>query len=90
MAKADIAVAGANLPPGGVDDTMPVAPQALSFFRANGFAIQYGIASRLLGKKLIYALSEPILAIHSDSRNAVWVQTNTQLILYTDFFHAFL
>lgn len=90
MAKADIAIPGASLPPGGVDDTMPVAPRALSFYRTNGFAIQYGVASRLLGKSLLFALGEPILAIHSDHRNAVWVQTSTQLILYTDFFHAFL
>ena len=90
MAKQDIAIPGVSLPPGGLDDTMPVAPESLAFFRASGFAIQNGVASRMTGKRLLQTLGEPILAIHSDRRNAVWIQTNTQLIYYPDFFHAFL
>jgi hypothetical protein len=90
MAKQDEYVAGNSLLPGGIDDTMPVAQQALSFFRSQGMAINNGEAGRMTGKKLLLALNEPILIVHSDKRNAVWVQTRYQLILYTDFFHAFL
>ena len=91
MAKTEITVPDFPLKPAGIDDTQPVAQQSLAFFRQQGIAIQFGEASRMNGKKLLKTHSgEHILAIHSDSRNAIWVQTNTQLILYTDFFHAFL
>jgi hypothetical protein len=90
MAKTDSSLAGATLRPGSVDDTMPITPQAPSFFRAQGLVIQDGTAGRMLGKSLLFTLGEPIIAIHSDSRNAVWVETATQLIIYTDFFNAFL
>ena len=90
MAKADISLPNVPLHPGGVNDGQPVAEASLAFFRARGFAIQFGEATRMNGKKLIEVLEAPIIGIHCDSRNAVWVQTSEQLILYTDFFHAFL
>ena len=90
MAKQDITVAGGSMPPAGIDDSMPVVQQALSFFRSQGMAINNGVGQRMTGKKLLQALGEPILIVHSDNRNAVWIQTRYQLILITDFFHAFL
>jgi hypothetical protein len=92
MAKQDITVAGNSLPPGGIDDSMPIVQNALSFFRSQGMAINNGVAGRMTGKKLLVALdpNESIIAVHSDYRNAVWIETRYQLILITDFFHAFL
>lgn len=90
MAKQDIATPGATLPPAGIDDSMPIAQQASSFFRINGMTINNGVGARMTGKKLLQVHDNPVTAIHSDSRNAVWVQTSEDLTLYTDFFHVFL
>ena len=90
MAKADIATPPLPLRPAGVDDAQPIAQSSLAFFRQRGFAIQFGQATRMNGKLLLLTYAEPILAIHSDERNGIWIQTRTELLYLPDFFHAFL
>jgi hypothetical protein len=49
-------------------------------FRSNGVFCQSDSLIRMNGKKRFQSRGEPVLAIHFQGRDAIWVQTKTELV----------
>ena len=69
--------------PSGMDDSKPVNPD--SFYQTRGcYMVNDQSLQRCNGKLLIGKFSAPILGIHGDIRNALFVETTEGIYLYTD------
>lgn len=85
MAKDTIAKSGIPLNPAGMNDNSPLDAEN-NWYLANGVhSLNEQCLQRCNGKALIEKLDSPILAIHGDLRERVWVETTTQLLMYDTF-----
>lgn len=73
-----------TLPPTGMNDATPLHPNP-DFYQTRGVhSLSERCLRRMEGKFLLQKLDAPVLNIHAALRNAVFVETSDQIILYTD------
>jgi len=81
MAKDAIALKGIPLNPAGMNDNSPLNAES-DFYQTRGVHSLHELClQRCNGKKLIKKFDSPILAIHGDMRDRIWIETTTQLLM---------
>lgn len=83
MAKTTTTIPGIPLNPEGMDDNTPLQT-APSFYQTRGVhSISERCLQRMQGKKLLKKFNTPILNIHADLKDNVFVETVDKLYLFT-------
>jgi hypothetical protein len=81
MAKDALAIAGVPIQPKGMNDNSPLEAE-LNWYQTRGvFSLSEQCLQRCNGKLLISKFPSPILAIHGDLRDRVFVETTTALYI---------
>lgn len=81
MAEEAENIKGASLNGLGVDNSKPIS-KTPTFFETNGVSLQPQLfLERLTGKRLAQYILNPIIAIHGDMKDFVFVETNQKILL---------
>lgn len=85
MAKDTLAENGIPLNPAGINDNSPLNAQP-EWYQTNGVnSLSEQCLQRCNGKALIQKFNSPILAIHGQLRERIFVETTTELLMFDTF-----
>jgi hypothetical protein len=82
MAKDPLQTQAKSVEPEGMDDAFTVASKPADFIQSNGIFNSGKQIERMTGKLLYRRTNVPIVGLHV-TKDAMWVQTRTRLILFT-------